>query len=595
MRRVIGRTNASDGSWRHVAAVLPDGEDNAEDIVLYLDGESDAAGSTVSCTIDTDNVNGSDVRLGMTNWSGHESYFDGLIDDVRLYSTDLSAAQIASLAAYHRQGFTYDKLGNRLTLAEPRDDATTTYTYDNVTNELATINSVSVTYDAAGNMTADHRGYSYAYDYENRLVKITEGPATIAEFTYDALGRRIKRVANSTTTRYYYDNWRVLAETDDQAAIQRVYVYGNYLDEALLMIDKTGQSDVDYYYVHDHLFSPAALLSDAAVVLERYEYDAYGEPRFYDKDFVLLAAQASAYGNPIMFTGQRLDRLDSGDLLLMNYKARVYDPGTGRFLQHDPLGIRDGIALVDFTNGGQPELRGNEFTKLSSASYETNLIPAGTPLERKSGRRSFSPPTQYAEGCSLYQFVKSNPLKWLDPTGLRTYAGPFGFFDWFAARERVCGPWQEDGKPEWEWRGEFALVTYKGLDLPGPGGHILTLMDVFDKAKVTKLEPLGMGQLGGGCVCGWSAYQDCKRCCSVYHKKQYIEYYELGGRWIHKEKRGKKIETYNQTRRFRTFVVYTPGRIVDLSGANNPVLTSNWSCRCRKPHKSALPKRLCPN
>jgi len=41
--------------------------------------------------------------------------------------------------AYHRQGFTYDKLGNRLTLSEPRDDATTTYTYDNVTNELATI------------------------------------------------------------------------------------------------------------------------------------------------------------------------------------------------------------------------------------------------------------------------------------------------------------------------------------------------------------------------------------------------------------------------------------------------------------------------
>jgi len=289
-----------------------------------------------------------DLLIGISDWTGHEAPYDGLIDDVRLYSTDLSAAQIASLAAYHRQGFTYDKLGNRLTLSEPRDDATTTYTYDNVTNELATINSVSVTYDAAGNMTADHRGYSYAYDYENRLVKITEGPATIAEFTYDALGRRIQTVANSTTTRYYYDNWRVVAETDDQAAIQRVYVYGNYLDEALLMIDKTGQSDVDYYYVHDHLFSPAALLSDAGVVLERYEYDAYGEPRFYDKDFVLLSTQASSYDNPIMFTGQRLDRLDSGDLLLMNYKARVYDPGTGRFLQHDPIGYDDGMNLYQY-------------------------------------------------------------------------------------------------------------------------------------------------------------------------------------------------------------------------------------------------------
>jgi len=94
--------------------------------------------------------------------------------------------------------YSYDDL-DRLTLAN--------YLLCDVTNECATINSVSVTYDAAGNMTADHRGYSYAYDYENRLVKITEGPATIAEFTYDALGRRIQAVANSTTTRYYYGGW----------------------------------------------------------------------------------------------------------------------------------------------------------------------------------------------------------------------------------------------------------------------------------------------------------------------------------------------------------------------------------------------------
>jgi len=334
--------------------------DGSLQVGVYLDGQEETLGSSAACTIDTDNTNGTDLRIGMTDWSGHEAHFDGLVDDVRLYSRDLSDAEIASLAAYHQQAFTYDRLGNRLTLTEPRNDSTTTYTYT-AANEIATINGSQTTYDNAGNLT-DDTTYDYYYDHENRLTCVADASGALADYTYDALGRRIQTIANSTTTRYYYDNWRVLAETDDQAAIQRVYVYGNYLDEALLMIDKTGQSDVDYYYVHDHLFSPMALLESDGDVAERYEYDAYGEPRFYDKDFVLLATQSSGYGNPIMFTGQRLDRLDTGDLLLMNYKARVYDPGTGRFLQHDPIG--------------------------------------------------------YADGMSLYQYVRSNPVGWGDPLGL---------------------------------------------------------------------------------------------------------------------------------------------------------------------------------
>jgi len=49
----------------------------------------------------------------------------------------------------------------------------------------------------AGNLTRDKDGYKYKYDYENRIVKISKDvngvDVGVAEFAYDALGRRIEK------------------------------------------------------------------------------------------------------------------------------------------------------------------------------------------------------------------------------------------------------------------------------------------------------------------------------------------------------------------------------------------------------------------
>jgi len=45
------------------------------------------------------------------------------------------------------------------------------------------------------------------------------------------------------------------------------YVYGNYIDEPLVMNDGTD----DYYYAHNHLFSTVALTDDTDAVVECYE------------------------------------------------------------------------------------------------------------------------------------------------------------------------------------------------------------------------------------------------------------------------------------------------------------------------------------
>ena len=79
-----------------------------------------------------------------------------------------------------------------------------------------------------------------------------------------------------------------------------------------------GETETRYYYHFDGLGSVAALLNVNGEVVERYEYDVFGEPN-----------RVSDVNNPYLFTGRRYDA-DSG---LYYYRARNYDPYIGRFLQ----------------------------------------------------------------------------------------------------------------------------------------------------------------------------------------------------------------------------------------------------------------------
>jgi len=73
---------------------------------------------------------------------------------------------------------------------------------DNLTNRYNSVGGNSLTYDAAGNLTTDKDGYSYQYDYENRITRITRDPnsTVVAEFAYDALGRRIQKTEGGGRT-----------------------------------------------------------------------------------------------------------------------------------------------------------------------------------------------------------------------------------------------------------------------------------------------------------------------------------------------------------------------------------------------------------
>ena len=275
-----------------------------------------------------------------------------------------------------------DKLANR-DQVHLRDGNNIDYDVDNLTNRYDSVGGSALTYDAAGNLTKDKNGYTYYYDYENRPTKIKKSndTVTVAEFSYDALGRRIEKkdsITSANTRRYYYNyNWQILSEYDSGGTThKRSYVYGNYIDEVLMSFWFYAASQCKYY-LHDHLYSSAAIADYFGQVVERYEYDAYG--KCYIMDASYNPRSASQHGNPYYFTGREMDTLDNGNLKLNNHRHRYYDTYTGRFIRPDPLGI--------VPNAQQPNF--------------------------------FAVILQYKDGINLYEYAQSNPLTFVDSIGLK--------------------------------------------------------------------------------------------------------------------------------------------------------------------------------
>ena len=90
-----------------------------------------------------------------------------------------------------------------------------------------------------------------------------------------------------------------------------------------------------FFYHFDGLGSVTSLTDPLGQILESYTYNSYGKPLIKDASGTTL--QTSSIGNRFMFTAREYDS-ETG---LYYYRARYYDPGIGRFLQRDPLGIDD--------------------------------------------------------------------------------------------------------------------------------------------------------------------------------------------------------------------------------------------------------------
>jgi len=284
--------------------------------------------------------NGTVGRTAMNYYADGSPYALGRVNDQNTYWNYDGVGRLSSMAhLYPGPGpltwwtYTRNAAGQITSVTRDNDAFAWTGHYavqraytTNGLNQYSAAGSASFTYDANGNLITDGTN-TFVYDVENRLVGRTNGAVALR---YDPLGRLYEVSSTAgATQRFLYDGDALVAEYDASGAVTHRYVHYPGADRPQL--DYTGAGLTSPHYLHaDHQGSIVAV-SDSGSGVAINTYDEYGIP-------------GSANTGRFQYTGQ----IWLPELGMYHYKARVYSPTLGRFLQTDPVGYADQFNLYEY-------------------------------------------------------------------------------------------------------------------------------------------------------------------------------------------------------------------------------------------------------
>ncbi|WP_230482635.1 RHS repeat-associated core domain-containing protein [Sphingomonas sp. Leaf21] len=218
----------------------------------------------------------------------------------------------------------------------------------NALNQYTSAGGINFNYDTRGNLTQSG-GNSYQYNTRNQLFMNGSGQL-IYRGPMGYLGQ-------TPGINYDWVNGQLAQESSDH--ILRRYVYGSGPDELLVWYEGSGTTDRRWPLADERGSIVAVTNGSGGATIN--SYDEYGIP-------------APNNQGRLGYTGQ----IWLPELGMWDYKARMYSPSLGRFMQTDPIGYGDGLNWYAYAQGDP--INNVDPTGLTTLRY--SFCPAPVPSGR---------------------------------------------------------------------------------------------------------------------------------------------------------------------------------------------------------------------